>query len=876
MRTQVLRKHRGLHCGLRIRAALLALVCWLPRFTQAQAPTTNDQTAEDLTWTTESTGPRRYVAVHGRKALISGYSNGGLEIWAYPVQIVKAYSVNFRPEGASTDIEGLAVLRRITYSPESVTRIYVGPDFIVREKLFVPLERPGAIISYEVNSPHPINIVVRFTPVLDLMWPASLGGQEIGWNSAASAYVLSEPTQRFSATIASPDIVSHDETLNLGQPLFNELGVSFTIRAGGTQDQRIYKVIVASIAGNGDPTVVARNLLNSDVALEQDAVAHYSDLLASGLQIETPDPEVNRALSWSKVALDHAWVCNPDLGCGPVAGYGPSRKARRPQYAWFFAGDAVVYIRALLSAGEYSRAREALEFIIKYQDPKTGMVWHELSQSAGLLDWVGKYPYMFVHVDITFQYLSTLREYVSVTGDETFLKAHWTSVQAAYQYCHSLVDSSDGLPHIPVNKEGANEQDSLEDELSLSASWVEASESFSQMAAWTRHDSEVSGARLASQKARAAISQRYWSQDQQFWVSGHTRSGKPVVDRSIVSGRVLSQGFVSKDQLDSLLDRLASADFQTDWGTRSLALSSPAYDPNSYAKGSVWAIATAESAETFWSEHRPWTAMPMWEALIQWMSLDAFGHMHEVLAGDYYHEELESVPEQTWSSSAFLSAAVRGLFGLKIDARSNSMTFSPHLPSTWGTVALRNIHLRDSSITMVLTHTQTAVELDLSNAGAPVNVVFAPEVPFGARLVRSTLGKKPIPASQELNSADTHARVELEVPHGESHLSIQYAGGASLFSPRSHAVVGNPSSGVKITSAKLRERKLTLGVDFVPSSISTVELRTPWNISNVQGAALQPLSPGLYLLRLRPSSSSSTSQFYEHALISVSFAPDPW
>jgi len=50
------------------------------------------------------------------------------------------------------------------------------------------------------------------------------------------------------------------------------------------------------------------------------------------LQIETPDPEVNRALTWAQLALEQAWVCNPDLGCGQVAGYGPSRKARRPQY----------------------------------------------------------------------------------------------------------------------------------------------------------------------------------------------------------------------------------------------------------------------------------------------------------------------------------------------------------------------------------------------------------------------------------------------------------------------------------------------------------------------------------------------------------------
>ncbi|MGA7402095.1 MAG: hypothetical protein WCC99_20475 [Candidatus Sulfotelmatobacter sp.] len=68
------------------------------------------------------------------------------------------------------------------------------------------------------------------------------------------------------------------------------------------------------------------------------------------------------------------------------------------------------------------------------------MIWHELTQSAGWLDW-SKYPYMFVHVELTFEFLNTVSAYVSVTGDRDFVKAHWPSIQAAYQYCRSLLDA---------------------------------------------------------------------------------------------------------------------------------------------------------------------------------------------------------------------------------------------------------------------------------------------------------------------------------------------------------------------------------------------------------------------------------------------------
>ena len=69
-----------------------------------------------------------------------------------------------------------------------------------------------------------------------------------------------------------------------------------------------------------------------------------------------------------------------------------SAPGRRPQYAWFFGGDGLIAIEALVNTGAYDRARDALAFIAKYQDAATGMIWHELSQSADPADWASRYP----------------------------------------------------------------------------------------------------------------------------------------------------------------------------------------------------------------------------------------------------------------------------------------------------------------------------------------------------------------------------------------------------------------------------------------------------------------------------------------------------
>ena len=68
-----------------------------------------------------------------------GYAAAGLELWAYPVQIASGYELGFRAAGTATEINGSSVLRRITYEPDAVIRTYIGPDFVIRERLFVPL-----------------------------------------------------------------------------------------------------------------------------------------------------------------------------------------------------------------------------------------------------------------------------------------------------------------------------------------------------------------------------------------------------------------------------------------------------------------------------------------------------------------------------------------------------------------------------------------------------------------------------------------------------------------------------------------------------------------------------------------------------------------
>ncbi|WP_348264313.1 hypothetical protein P8935_07200 [Telmatobacter sp. DSM 110680] len=837
-------------------------------FARGQQPASSSRTEAILVLDTETFAPHRFIAVHGRRSLIQGYVSEGMEVWAYPFQILSGYSVAFRPQGSTAAINGKDLLSRVTYKPESVTCTYLGPDFIVRETLFVPLDHPGAILSYSVEGAKSIDIEVRAIPVMNLMWPAGVGGQSYAWNSSLSAFVLSEPENRYSATVGSPDIVAHDNPSNSAIHDASQAGIGLTLRPGHSGIARLFITLNSPHADSGS---LFNQLIRDRESLEAEAATHFREVTERDLRIETPDSEANKAIAWAEIAIDQAWVCNLDLGCGYVAGYGATRGTRRPQYEWFFAGDGMVAAQGAMSAGDLAQARAELEFILRYQDRKTGMIWHELSQSAHFIDWGGKYPYMFVHVDVTFQFLGTLASYVDASGDSGFANQHWDEIEAAYRYCRSVIDPATALPRIPADKEGGNEQDRMSDDLGLSTSWVTASTAFAHLATITGHNSLAAEASKASGRARNSIGSRYWSSETSFWISGHDLSGKDMAEQRSGPGEALSLHLFGPEQTSVVLDQLASNSFQTDWGTRGIGAGSAGFDPDSYAKGSVWPVGTAALAETFWSEHRPVSGLSLWMTLLPLGSLDSPGHMPEVLAGNFYRPQIESVPEQTWSSAGFLDATVHGLLGLQVDSINNHLSFAPRLPANWANVSLRNIGVSHNSIAIELHRKANGLKLTIENPGAPFKFDFTPDIPLGATIGQAVFNHRPIAVRVENFPQQTEARIALDAPHGQSEIEVEWRGGVSIVPERPRPLLGDPDTGIRLVSFQLQRNILTLIADVPSDRNSHVGLQTGWTIASVQGVVAQTLEDSAIDLTFAASPAGSGP--YRRARATVEFKP---
>src|SRR5206468_7707137 len=119
---------------------------------------------------------------------------------------------------------------------------------------------------------------VHFTPTLNLMWPAGIGGQEIRWDSARSAYAIDEPSHRFRSAIVSRDIVKHDEPQNDTRGAEFERSRAFTLRWTPGMKRELVVAFAGSSTQGEDPLAIAQELSADLEQQEGRARARYSKL----------------------------------------------------------------------------------------------------------------------------------------------------------------------------------------------------------------------------------------------------------------------------------------------------------------------------------------------------------------------------------------------------------------------------------------------------------------------------------------------------------------------------------------------------------------------------------------------------------------------
>jgi len=260
--------------------------------------------------------PWEFFCATGQRAGLFGNESGVVEAWVYPLKIFRDFHLRFHTGGHILPAETL--VRSVVVHPESSSILYSGDTFSVRETLFVPVNDAGAVISFEIETAHPMEIEAIFRRDFQLEWPASLGGTYVGWDEKLRAFRLGEEQRKFVALVGSPSATEIHEEYQTNYSAGDENSMRLGVTNSGKETKLI--VIAASVNGRSDAETTYHHLAEDYGSLTKESADYYSSYLARTTSVELPDAQLQRAYDWARVSVIQGLVTNQYLGTGLIAG----------------------------------------------------------------------------------------------------------------------------------------------------------------------------------------------------------------------------------------------------------------------------------------------------------------------------------------------------------------------------------------------------------------------------------------------------------------------------------------------------------------------------------------------------------------------------
>ena len=800
------------------------------------------------------TGPARpwgYVSAIGRRAALLGNEVGSFEAWVWPLKLLHGFELAFKTPLYDQPIPGRDIARTVTISPAGATIVYTHSAFTVTERLFAPLDQPAIVAVLEVDAVRPIEIIARFRADLQLAWPGGFGGQYVFWDDAERAFVLSESRRQVNGFFGSPwatwatNNPSHmlaDAPSELhiavgdqgpvpmprpGEPA----GRLTAVHASG-----IPIVMVGAVAPRDSVRATYHTVLGNVAALYAERAAHAQAVLDSTVQLTSPDAELDLAVRWASLNLDEAMTCNPDLGCGLVAGFGPSgATSTRPGFGWYFGGDASINSLAMSSVGLWSVARDGLAFFAGFQgsrSPNIGKIPHEISQSAKRINWFEDFPYAFYHGDTTPFWILALAEYWRASGDSATLRRLWPNLKRAYQWSKATDADGDGLMDNARAGAGAIEvgdlQQGLVSDIYMSSVWVKALEVFPRLADAMGDRSTRDDARRLHDRALASLRERLWLPTDRRYAFALLDSGALSNELTVWPATGLAFGLFDEERGQATAASLAQAGITTDWGARTLAPSSALFDPLHYNNGTVWPFVTGFDAWGLYRYHNAAMGFAATRAVARSTFRWGLGSNPEVFSGSSDEPLETAVPQQFFATSMLLTPLVRGLIGWEGDAPGDRVTLSPHLPAQWDSAVVRRLPVGNGRYTVRMVRSDSSLETEVvRTTGRGVDtLVFAPALPLGAVVQAVTANGQPAACASRNTGADLHVDCTL-VLGPRLDIAIRHSPGWEVLLPLPNPAPGARSSALKLLSQALAGDTLVLEVEGLAGQSYRIGVRTP-------------------------------------------------
>ncbi|HSB74498.1 MAG TPA: hypothetical protein VLC12_02545 [Terriglobales bacterium] len=835
--------------------------------------------------------PWEFLPATGQRAALFGNEGGQVEAWVYPLKLFRDFRLKFHAGGE--DIPAASLARTVTVRPESATILYASDTFQVRETMFVPVTGQGAVVILDIRTVEPLQVEADFIRDFTLEWPAALGATFMSWDPELRAFSLGEESKKFAGLVGSPAATGFRKEYATNYSASNQSSFTLAPVLKGESTQII--VMAGSVEGAAQAASTYRHLTADYSALLRESAQYYRRQMAQTVSLRLPDSQLQEAYDWARVSLLQGMVTNPYLGTGLVAGYRTSGDSQRPGFAWYFGRDSEWTSFALDAEGDFAHARQALDFISRYQRAD-GKIPHEISQTATFVDWFNKFPYPWASADATPLFIIAVRDYVRQSGDVAFAQQKWASLWKAYQFLHSTWDAHGfaqnlGVGHgwveggplrppekpesPPVASSGPAPQ-VIKTELYQAGLGIEALRALGDLAGITGHADVVTDAEQAVRRQLPMLNQYFWDPRNNIFAFGLDPRDRQIAVPSILAAVPMWFQLLDSDKSGLMISRIAAPDIESDWGARIISDRDPRYDPGGYHYGSVWPLFTGWASVGEYRYHR---ALPAYANLRAnaLLALDgSLGHVTEVLSGDYYQGLSTASPHQVWSAAMVVSPLLLGMMGLQVDTPHHSVTFAPHVPAEWNSFQVNQVRVGPVSLDLVYTRTDDEISLQVRRTGqGDCTLEFAPAVSPRAKIVAVEVNGRPAPFREEANSQDQHARVRLVVFEGVTSVRIHLRGDFGLDLANSLPPLGARSRALKVISQSWNadHSTLTLRLAGISGSRYDLAVRNPRQVASVEGGEMIQLPDGASALRV--SFPAANGSDYENAVVTVHFLSAP-
>ncbi|MFO7889830.1 MAG: GH116 family glycosyl hydrolase, partial [bacterium] len=764
----------------------------------------------------------------GQRMVIMGKEKAGIEeIWVHPVMALRDYETGYR-FSSDEDIQWLSNKNpEISLDPHAFSRIYTIGESRLTETITADITDPVGVIHYDYSGENPLHFYVRFKSNLRYMWPYSsrvFSTLYFDWNRNGNYYIIKDDSGDFSSIIGTNKVprqhiigqfdsvsLTNDQLTGIPGSTFQVYAMSeFLLQSNDSFDV----VISSSNQGVKQSQDYYSSTIKEPYSVYISSYNYYQNFLENKLSITSPDREFNNGFKWALIGTDKFFVHTPGIGKSLVAGYATTAKGwdgghkvnGRPGYAWYFGRDGEWSGFALNDYGDFEKVKYILRQYLDFQDI-SGKIYHELTTSG------------VVHYDASDAnplFLILAGDYLHHSGDKKFIRSNWEEIKKAIDYCYSTDTDNDKLIENTNVGHGWVEGGHLyggKSTLYLASCWAAALKQASYMA-------EVCGFTSESQRYKEdhdtvvhIINQQFWNDRTRFFNHSINEDGTFKTEVTVMPTIPLYFNQIQEySRTQSVLDRIASNNFSSNWGVRIVSEASDHFNPRGYHTGSVWPLFTGWTALAEYKNYKPAQGFQHIMDNLMIYKNWSLGYIEEVLHGAVCKPS-GVCGHQCWSETMVIQPIIEGMLGIQPSAPDNTLLFSPSLPFQWNEVAVENIRVGDSFLHInMIKEDKKIIYWFLLDGQNKLQVDFIPVLPPTTRINSVTVNGKKYEYNLDNQSCLVIPEIDFIIQE-QVLVEIRYQGGVFAIPDINPPESGDSAEGLRVISENVNNNsyKMVLG-----------------------------------------------------------------